>query len=122
MNQRTTEGFKKIIPFAPEDREWPRDNSDPVEKSGQAIIALLEEAARAAKLDCDRAFKMAHELSLQLREAEQRAANFQSQFEQLEQRAIKAENWMLRIYKEIEERFLGEREDEQMALRQQSRR
>jgi uncharacterized protein YlxW (UPF0749 family) len=109
MNQRTFDASKKVIPFAPTDREWPRGD-DQVDKSGQAIISLLDQAARSAKEDCDRAFELAHKLSLQLREAEDRANALQSQVEQLQERALKAENWMLRIYKEIEERFLAERE------------
>jgi hypothetical protein len=108
MNQRTLEGPKKVIPFAPSDREWPRGD-DQVDKSGQAIIGLLDQAVRTAKEDCDRAFELAHKLSIQLREAEDRANQLQSQVEQLQDRALKAENWMLRIYKEIEDRFLGER-------------
>jgi hypothetical protein len=119
MNQRTAEVLKKVIPFPPADPVRPREDGDQVEKSGQAIIALLEEAARAAKSDCDRAFELAHELSLQLREAEERAAKFQAEFAHLEQRALRAENWMLRIYKEIEDRFLSERENGQMEPRQQ---
>jgi hypothetical protein len=109
MNQRTFEGSKKVIPFAQGDREWPRTD-DQVDKSGQAIISLLDTAARTAKEDCDRAFELAHKLSLQLREAEDRATALQSQVEHFQDRALKAENWMLRIYKEIEERFLAERE------------
>jgi hypothetical protein len=110
MNQRTFEGSKKVIPFAQGgEREWPRTD-DQVDKSGQAIISLLDQAARTAKEDCDRAFELAHKLSLQLREAEDRATALQSQIEHFQERALKAENWMLRIYKEIEERFLSERD------------
>ena len=110
MNQRTFDASKKVIPFAPGEREWPRAD-DQVDKSGQAIISLLDQAARSAKEDCDRAFELAHKLSLQLREAEDRANQLQSQIEHFQERALKAENWMLRIYKEIEEKFLAEREN-----------
>jgi hypothetical protein len=110
MNQRTFDGgSKKVIPFAPGDREWPKAD-DQVDKSGQAIIGLLDQAARAAKEDCDRAFELAHKLSIQLREAEDRATQLQSQVEHFQDRALKAENWMLRIYKEIEDKFLAQRE------------
>jgi hypothetical protein len=108
MNQRTLEGSKTVIPFAQGEGEWPRTD-DQIDKSGQAIISLLDTAARSAKQDCDRAFELAHKLSLQLREAEDRATALQSQVEHFQERASKAESWMLRIYKEIEERFLAER-------------
>ena len=35
---------KEEIPFAPKPRE-PRNEGDPVDRSGQAIVALLQEAA-----------------------------------------------------------------------------
>ncbi len=69
MNQRTFEGPKKVIPFAPNEKEWPRGD-DQIERSGQAIVGLLDQAARSAKDDCDRAFDLAHKLSLQLRDQE----------------------------------------------------
>ncbi len=108
MNQRTFDGSKKVIPFAPSEKEWPR-GEDQVDRSGQAIVGLLEQAARVAKEDCDRAFDLAHKLSLQLREAEDRAVQLQSQLEHFQERALRAENWMVRIYKEIEDKFLGQR-------------
>ena len=121
MNQRTFDASKKVIPFSPGEREWPRGD-DQVDKSGQAIIGLLDQAARTAKEDCDRAFELAHKLSLQLREAEDRATQLQSQIEHFQERALKAENWMLRIYKEIEERFLAERENGRQEQQQHYRR
>jgi hypothetical protein len=68
------------------------------------IIGLLEKAAHTTKEDCDRAFEMAHKLSLKPREAEDRTTQLQSQVELLRERALKAENWMVRIYKEVEGR------------------
>jgi hypothetical protein len=117
MNQRT-EATKKVIPFSPTDREWPRAD-DQVDKSGQAIMGLLDQAARGVKEDCDRAFELAHKLSLQLREAEDRANQLQSQIEHFQERALKAENWMVRIYKEIEERFLRQPENGRLEQQQQ---
>ena len=84
-----------------------------MDKSGQAIIGLLDQAARSAKEDCDRAFELAHKLSIQLREAEDRATQLQTQVEHFQDRALRAENWMLRIYKEIEDKFLAQRENGQ---------
>ena len=84
-----------------------------MDKSGQAIIGLLDQAARSAKEDCDRAFELAHKLSIQLREAEDRATQLQTQVEHFQDRALRAENWMLRIYKEIEDKFLAQRDNAQ---------
>jgi hypothetical protein len=123
MNQRTLDGngTKKVIPFAPGERDWPRSD-DQMDKSGQAIIGLLDQAARTAKEDCDRAFELAHKLSLQLRQAEDRANQLQSQLDHFQERALKAENWMLRIYKEVEDKFLGQRDNGQPQPQPQYRR
>src|SRR5262245_17324573 len=69
----------KDIPFAP-NREARQGlpvgpalgEGDPVERSGQAIVALLQQAADTANANCDRAMDYAHKLSVQLRAAEER--------------------------------------------------
>ena len=96
MNKRNFEGPKKVIPFAPSEKEWPRGD-DQIDRSGQAIVGLLDQAARSAKDDCDRAFDLAHKLSLQLREAEDRAVQLQAQVDHFQDRALRAESWMVRI-------------------------
>jgi hypothetical protein len=117
MNQRAFDGPKKVIPFSPGEKDWPR-NDDQIDRSGQAIVGLLDQAARAAKEDCDRAFDLAHKLSLQLREAEDRAVQLQAQVDHFQDRALRAEGWMVRIYKEIEDKFLNQRaQQEQSAAR-----
>jgi hypothetical protein len=116
MNQRSFEGPKKVIPFAPNEKEWPRGD-DQIDRSGQAIVGLLDQAARSAKEDCDRAFDLAHKLSLQLREAEDRAQQLQAQVEHFQDRALRAESWMVRIFKEIEEKFLAQKPHQEQAAR-----
>ncbi len=80
-----------------------------MDRSGDAIIALLEKAARTADEDCRRAMDLAHKLSLQLRAAEDRASQLQAHLDYFQDRAERAENWMTRIYKEIEEKFMNQR-------------
>ena len=109
MSQRPTDGPKKIIPFAPAEKEAPRTGGDPMDRSGDAIIALLEKAARVADDDCKRAMDLAHKLSLQLRAAEDRANQLQAHLEYSQDRAVRAENWMARIHKEIEEKFMSQK-------------
>jgi hypothetical protein len=112
MNQRAPE---KIIPFAPSPREQqqPRQNDgDPLDRSGQAIVAMLQDAVDVAKLNCERAMDIAHKLSLKLREAEDRIAqleadirHYQDRAARDQERAARAEKWMHRIHSEIEDRF-----------------
>jgi len=109
MIQRTTDGSKKLIPLVPAEREPSRADSDPLDRSGESIIALLEKAARSADDDCRRAMDLAHKLSIQLRAAEDRANQLQAHVEYFQDRAERAENWMARVYKEIEEKFMSQR-------------
>jgi hypothetical protein len=104
MNQRAPE---KIIPFAPSPREQ-RADGDPIDRSGHAIVAMLQEAVDVAKQNCERAMDIAHKLSLQLRAAEDRIAQLEGEIRHYQERAARAEKWMQRIHSEIEDRFFKE--------------
>jgi hypothetical protein len=106
VNQRPTDAPKRVIPFAPAEKEPARNDADPMDRSGDAIIALLEKAARVADEDCRRAMDLAHKLSLQLRAAEDRASQLQAHVDYFQDRAMRAENWLARIHKEIDQKFL----------------
>jgi hypothetical protein len=110
MNQRAPE---KVIPFAPSPRDQRQaPDSDPLDRSGQAIVSMLQDAVDVAKLNCERAMDIAHKLSLKLREAEDRIAqlegdirHYQDRAARDQERAARAEKWMQRIHSEIEDRF-----------------
>ena len=109
MNQRTTESSKKVIPFAPAEKDAGHDALDSMDRSGDAIIALLDKAARAADDDCKRAMDLAHKLSLQLRAAEDRANQLQAHLQYFQDRAARAETWLVRIHKEIEDKLMSQK-------------
>jgi chemotaxis protein histidine kinase CheA len=121
----------KEPPPAPKERP-PRSDGDVLDQVGQAIVGLLQHAAneacdrateklsirlRDAEDRCDRAVSAAEKLSIGLREAEDRCdravnelcgANdrinqLQAELEQCRDRAQRAEDWLQRIYQEIEE-------------------
>ena len=111
MNQRAPE---KVIPFAPPPREQPpqQHEGDPLDRSGHAIVSMLQDAVDVAKQNCERAMDIAHKLSLKLREAEDRIAqlegdirHYQDRAAHDQERAARAEKWMHRIHSEIEDRF-----------------
>ena len=110
MNQRAPE---KVIPFAPSLRDQHRQtDGDPLDRSGHAIVAMLQDAVDVAKQNCERAMDIAHKLSLKLREAEDRIAqlegdirHYQERAAREQDRAARAEQWMHRIHSEIEDRF-----------------
>jgi hypothetical protein len=66
MSQRP-EHPKKVIPFAPAEKPAPRSDRDPMDRSGEAIVALVERAAVLSHDDCDRAMALVDHLSRELR-------------------------------------------------------
>ncbi len=93
---------KNIVPFdsSARDRE-----ADELDRSGDAIISLLQQAAEAARANENRAAGIAQKLSGQLQAAEDRAAQLEAEVQAYQDRAFRAEKWLLRVYKEIEDQF-----------------
>ena len=81
----------------------------PVEEAGQAIIAKIQKAADLSNENCDRAMKLAHKLSMQLRAAEERINQLEAEAELFRDRAARAERWLQTIQKEIEEKLIAPR-------------
>jgi len=100
MDQRTS---PEVLEFAS------KREPGTVDRVGQDLLALLQGAAQASNEKVERAIDMAHKLSMQLRDAEDRIAQLEGQndllhgeVEHLQARAARAESWLERIKKEIE--------------------
>ena len=106
MDKRSTETPEQVAKFAPKDK--PRE-SDPTDESGRAVVALLQQAATLSNENCDRAMTLAHKLSIQLRAAEDRINQLQSDVDHFQNRAAHAENWLRVIEKEIEKKLIAPR-------------
>src|ERR1700745_3841366 len=81
---------------------------DPIDRLGQDLVALLQEAAKASNEKVERAVSMAHKLSIQLRGAEDRiaqldghVAQLRRELEHLQGRAGRAEGWLERVKQEV---------------------
>ena len=98
-----------IVPFAPAPKGQ-ADTNIMADDSGRAIIALLQKAAELAKDDCARAMDLAHKLSSQLRAAEERAKELEVEAAHFRDRAARAEEWLLRIHNEVENKFFQGKE------------
>ena len=96
--------------FIFEQGQPPRSDGDPLDQSGQAIVALLQQAATLSNESCDRAMGLARKLSLQLHAAEGRIDQLQAGIKQCQDRAERAEKWLNRIYQEIEEKLIRSRQ------------
>jgi chromosome segregation ATPase len=96
---------EQVVRFAP--KAQPRAYDTPVEETGQAIIAKIQRAAELANENCDRAMRLAHKLSMELRAAEDQINQLAAEAKLLRERAARAEGWLQTIHKEIEEKLIA---------------
>jgi hypothetical protein len=97
---------ESVIPFTPAARSTAPDGIDQVDKAGQTILGLLHKAAGVAEANSQHALDMAQKLSHQLRAAEDRIAELEAEVGMYQEKAERAEQWLHRVYTEIEDRFL----------------
>ena len=96
-----------VIPFAPAAKNAaPLDSADQLDKAGQTILRLLHKAAGVAEANSQHALEMAQKLSHQLRAAEDRIAELEAEVGIYQDKADRAEQWLHKVYTEIEDRFL----------------
>jgi len=74
-------------------------------------LQLLNKAADVAEQNSRHAMDMAQRLAQQLRDAENRIAELEAEVETHRQQAERAEQWLHKVYTEIEDRFLRQGED-----------
>jgi TolA-binding protein len=79
---------------------------DVTDRSGNAILTLLQQASDSAIGAYDRVIQIAHDLAVQLRDTEDQINQLQAKVAKLEDRAVQAEHWLDRIAGEIEHKFL----------------
>jgi hypothetical protein len=108
MSVQESKTAAKVVPFAPDTREPNQTTS--VDESGRSIVALLERAAGMAKDDCTRAMDLAHRLTFQLREAEERVRALEDDAAHFRDRAVRAEDWLQHIHKQIEQTFFQQKD------------
>jgi hypothetical protein len=95
----------EVVPFA-RSAQGERGDNNQVDKAGQTILQLLNKAADVAEQNSKHAIDTARQLAQQLRAAEDRVAELETEVESYRQEAERAEQWLHRIYTEIEDRFL----------------
>ena len=107
MSEHGADTPEQALKFLPNER--PRIYGPLVEEAGEAIIAKIQKAAELSNENCDRAMKLAHKLSMQLRAAEERISQLEAEVELFRDRAARAEGWLQTIQKEIEEKLIAPR-------------
>jgi hypothetical protein len=93
-----------VIPFA--SKNAAPDNADQLDKAGQTILKLLHKAAGVAEANSKHALDMAQKLSHHLRAAEDRIAELEAEVQLYQEKSQRAEQWLHKVYTEIEDRFL----------------
>ena len=96
----------EVKPFA-QSTQGARDDGSQLDKAGQTILQLLHKAADVAEQNSRHAIDTAERLSHQLRAAEDRIVQLEADVEAFRQRAKRAEQWLHKVYTEIEDRFLS---------------
>ena len=94
---------RTVVPFSPTDEG---SSSDQLESAGKSILSLLEKAAGVAEENTRHGLVMAEELAQQVRAAEDRIAELEEEVLASRDQADRAEQWLHKVYTEIEERFL----------------
>ena len=101
VNMSETEN--PVVPFAATDKG---NGGNQLDKAGQSILNLLHKVAGVAEKNNQHALDMAQKLSHQLVAAEQRVTDLEAEVERHRDRAERAGQWLHKVYKEIEDRFL----------------
>jgi hypothetical protein len=99
---------ESVVPFASNTKNAPANDLD---RAGQTILQLLHKAADGAEGNSRHALEMAQNLSHQLRTAEDRIAELEAEAVTYRERTERAEQWLHKVYVEIENRFLRQSED-----------
>jgi outer membrane PBP1 activator LpoA protein len=98
---------ESVIPFAPAAKNAAtHDSADQLDNAGHTILRLLHKAAGVAEANSQHALEMAQKLSHQLRAAEDRIAELEAEVGIYQDKAERAEQWLHKVYTEIEDRFL----------------
>jgi TolA-binding protein len=73
------------------------------------ILQLLNKAANVAEQNSKHAIDMAQQLSHQLRAAQHRISELEAEVVAYQNQAERAEQWLHKVYTEIEDRFFAEK-------------
>ena len=93
-----------VVPFAPKNAA--SNDADQLDRAGQTILRLLHKAAGVAESNSQHALEMAQKFSHQLRAAENRIAELEGEVQLYQEKSDRAEQWLHKVYTEIEDRFL----------------
>jgi outer membrane PBP1 activator LpoA protein len=97
---------ESVIQFASAAKSTTSAKVDQLDSAGQTILQLLNEAANVAEQNSKHAIDMAQKLAHELRAAQQRISELEADVVAYQNQAERAEQWLHKVYTEIEDRFL----------------
>jgi hypothetical protein len=106
MSNRSVVAAETVIPLAPKTNAKP-EAGDPIDRAAQAILGMLHRTAADAEAKNHQALAVTHQLSGQLRAAEDRIRELEANARHHQDRADRAEKWLYHISVEIEQLFFG---------------
>ena len=106
MSNRSLVAAETVIPLAPKSNAKP-EASDPLDRAAQDILGMVHRTANDAKAKNQQTIAVTHQLSAQLRAAEDRIRELEANARHHQDRADRAERWLYQISVEIEQLFFG---------------
>ena len=82
-----------------------------LDRTGQEVLSKLQRAASIAEQNTQHAVALAHQVSMQLRVAEDKILRLEYELSSYKERAERAEGWLQRISQEIEQAFSSRQAD-----------
>jgi hypothetical protein len=104
MSNNDASAAKAIVSFAPK-LNGKTAAGDQLDRAGHAILGALQQAASAAEAKHQQTVQANHNLSAQLRSAEERIKELETLVRHHGDRAERAEKWLYQISVEIEQKF-----------------
>jgi DNA anti-recombination protein RmuC len=104
---------ESVIQFAPATKGAAPNKGDELDSAGRSILGLLHKAAGVAEANSQHALELAQKLSQELRAAEDRIAQLETDVRYYQERTDRAEQWLHKIFTEIEERFFRQQQQDQ---------
>ena len=108
--------LESVVKLATASKKAAPTGPDQLDSAGRTILQLLNKAANVAEQNSKHAIDIAQQLSHQLRAAQQRISELEAEVTASQNQTERAEQWLHKVYTEIEQRFL--RQEKSGALRQ----
>jgi len=105
-----------VVPFASAAKSAVPKDTDQLDTAGRTILSLLHKAAGVAEANSQHALEMAQKLSHQLRASEDRIAELEAEVRIYQDRTERAEQWLHKIYTDVEERFIRRPEEKRRSV------